>query len=132
MFLDCIILFCFFIPLFVLVIITSVCLQFLFCVYSSCHSEVLLPYFLQGGLVVINLFSPFIAWKVFLPPSAVADTVAWYSSLGWHLCPFFYNEVHCSRIFWFSVSLQKSVDIPVDFHYTWLVFFLLQILILFV
>lgn len=132
MFLDCIILFCFFIPLFVSVIITSVCLQFLFCVYSSCHSEVLLPYFLQGCLVVVNLFSPFIAWKVFLPPSAVADTLAWYSSLGWHLCPFFYNEVHCSRIFWFSVCLQKSVDIPVDFPYMWFVFFLLQILILFV
>lgn len=126
MFLDCIILFCFFIPLFVSVIITSVCLQFLFCVYSSCHSEVLLPYFLQGCLVVVNLFSPFIAWKVFLPPSAVADT------LDWHRCPFFYNEVHCSRIFWFSVSLQKSVDIPVDFPYMWFVFFLLQILILFV
>lgn len=54
------------------------------------------------GLVVMEAFSLFISWEVFLSPATITGSFAGYSSLGWH--PWFLRT--CSMLFWACLRNQ--------------------------
>jgi hypothetical protein len=59
------------------------------CLTSSSQCRILLSIFHPAGLVVMNFFSFYLSWNVFISSSVVHDTFAGHSNLVWRFLIFF-------------------------------------------